>query len=145
MIINRQKATRLPKCCISAIVATALFVTSAEAAVLTNIEGTILVDHGNGFKPVAGSALVVPGDRVHAANGATSVLYENNCSEKVGPNQTVLVLAEPPACSLKDGVIANDTTSDFTADVFTAGSLLAFGGGVAAALASSGHGSSVSP
>ncbi len=140
MIIEQRKATQLVICCISAIVAVCMFGTGAKAAMLTNIEGTILVNQGNGFKPVVEAALLNPGDRIHADNGAAFVVYENNCSEKVGPHQTVLVLAEPPVCSLKDGAVASDVSEPavLPGDAIAAGSLLAFGGGVAAALANSG-------
>ncbi len=147
MIIDLAKATTLPKCCISAIVTAALLVTGAEAAQLTNIQGAVLVDHGNGFIPVAGPVLLAPGDRVHAAAGVAYVVYDNNCSQKVAANQTVAVLAAPPACDLKDGVIANEA-SPFPADALAVGGMLAVGG-VAAALASSGNtstsGTSASP
>jgi hypothetical protein len=124
-----------------------VLVTNAPGAALTNVEGSVQVDHGNGFKPVTEPVLLVPGDRVFGNTGAASFLYEDNCFEKMKPNQMVIVLAEPPACSLKDGGIANapSDSPDLPADAFTAASLLAFGGGVAAALANSGTGSSVSP
>ena len=144
MTIDRLKGTRLPKCCILAIVATIFGFTTTDGAQLTIIEGLVQIDHGNGFKPVVGSALALPGDRVRTGTGAAYLVYENNCSEKIGPGQTLVVLAVPPACSLKDGAIESDA-SILPADAFTAGSLVAFGGGVAAALASSGTGSSVSP
>src|SRR5208337_3216909 len=89
----------------------ALFAVGVQAALLTNIEGVILVNHGDGFKPVAEAASLVAGDRIRADAGSADVQYENGCSMKVGPNQTVVVLFTPPACGgggLKDGVSAGE-------------------------------------
>ncbi len=99
---NRIKAVRA---LISAAAVAALFATQAEAAVLTNVEGAVSVNHGNGYSPAGTGAALVPGDRVRTAKGSANIVYENGCSQRVEPNQIVAVLASPPPCdgaSLKD-------------------------------------------
>jgi hypothetical protein len=104
----------------------------AEAALLTNVEGAVFVNRGDGFKPVFGAVPIVAGDRVRAAAGSAVVVYDNGCSQKVGPNQTVLVYFASPCVSdggLRDGTSASDPSA--------AAALLAGGVGLAVGLATS--------
>ena len=120
----------------------ALLAAGAQAALLTNIDGVILVNHGDGFKPVAEGASLEAGDRVRADAGSADVLYENGCSMKVAHKQTVVVLFMPPACrqgGLKDGVSAPDGSAfSLPSEVIGAGVVLG-GDGLAVALSSSGN------
>lgn len=77
----------------------ALLAATAQAAVLTNIEGAVQVNHGDGFKPVAAGAALAPGDRVRVTAGSAAVLYENGCSMRVRPKRIVVVLSVPPVCA----------------------------------------------
>jgi hypothetical protein len=119
----------------------ALLAAGAQAASLANIDGVILVNHGNGFKPVAEGAALASGDRVRAAAGSADVLYENGCSTKVAHKRTVVVLFTPPACgqrSLKDGVSAGGGSAfSLPPEVIGAGVVLG-GAGLAVALSHSG-------
>ena len=120
----------------------ALLAAGAQAALLTNIDGVILVNHGDGFRPVAEGAILGSGDRVRAEAGSADVLYENGCSMRVTHKQTVVVLFAPPACgqgSLKDGVSAADGSAfGMPSEVIGAGVVLG-GAGLAVALSSSGN------
>jgi hypothetical protein len=97
------KGRRAARAFVSVAVVAALLATSAEAAMLTNVEGAVSVNRGDGFRPTDGGS-VVPGDRIRTGMGSASVVYENGCSMRVGPNQTVAVLASAPTCTggLKD-------------------------------------------
>jgi hypothetical protein len=92
------KQGRAGRAIVSVAVIAALLATSAEAAMLTNVEGAVSVNRGDGFRPTEGGS-VVSGDRIRTGMGSASVVYENGCSMRIGPNQTVAVLASPPACA----------------------------------------------
>ena len=115
--------------------------TSAEGALLTNIQGAVFVNSGNGFIPVTAGTSVNPGARIRVGAGAAEIFYENGCSQKVGSDQMVMVPSAPPcAGSLKDGGdTAAVASSDFTLpDTVTAGALLAAGAGLAIGIANEG-------
>ncbi|MFZ1109166.1 MAG: hypothetical protein WAN43_12600 [Rhodomicrobium sp.] len=104
IIKNGRRAARV---LVSAVAVAALLATSAEAAMLANVEGSVSVNRGDGFRPTDGGS-VVPGDRIRTGAGSASIVYENGCSTRIGPNQTVVVLSSPPGCNagLKDGEVA---------------------------------------
>ncbi len=91
----------------SAVVVASLFATNVEAVTLSNVEGAVSVNRGDGFQPASIGSTLSSGDRVRAsASGSANIVYENGCSARVAPNQVVAVLAAPPVCqgaSLKDG------------------------------------------
>jgi hypothetical protein len=128
IIIGRRAARSL----VSAAVITALLATGAEAAMLTNVEGSVSLNRGDGYRPTGGGG-VVPGDRVRTVAGSASIVYENGCSTWVGPHQTVAVLASPPPCAggAKDGGVA---APDLGAPPLLVGGLLV-GGAVGLAIA----------
>ena len=74
---------------------------------LSNVEGTVFVNHGDGFQPASTGTALSSGDRVRVgSSGAVNIVYENGCSTRVGPSQVAVVLATPPSCQgarLKDG------------------------------------------
>lgn len=78
-------------------VACALVIASnAQAARLTDIEGTVLVNTGEGFQEVAGKTVVSAGDRVLVrGKGGAQIDYGSGCMIKVLANQTVVVAAGP--------------------------------------------------
>lgn len=92
-----------------------LTLASAEAALLTGVEGPVSVSHGNGFKPANGASQLAPGDRVRTGDGTATIVYDNGCVVKVGPHQVVAVLYTPPACNgaggLKDGAVVDNGIS----------------------------------
>ncbi|MGO9545791.1 MAG: hypothetical protein ACLPPF_13505 [Rhodomicrobium sp.] len=123
---------------ISICVLAALTIASAQAATLSDVEGAVSVNRGSGFKPVMNGAALGPGDRVRTEAGSASIVYENGCTARVGPNQLLVVLSTPPACTgggLKDGPVAYAGPPDGS---FIAGGLVIAGGaGLAVALANS--------
>jgi hypothetical protein len=102
-----MKSGRMARAYVSAAVIAALFATNAAAVTLSNVEGTVSVNRGDGFQPASIGTALSSGDRVRAsASGSANIVYENCCSTRVGPSQVAVVLATPPACqgaSLKDG------------------------------------------
>ncbi len=130
----------------SAAIVTALFATNVEAVTLSNVEGAVTVNRGDGFQPASIGTTLSPGDRVRApAGGSVNIVYDNGCSTRVGPHQVVAVLSSPPSCqgaslngpALAPTGFANDT-------LLAAGMVVGTGVGVAAALANTST-SSVSP
>jgi hypothetical protein len=83
---------------VSSLIILPLIVTGAEAAVLANVHGSVIVNRGEGFQPAQAGTSVVPGDRVRVNEGSADILYENGCSVKIGAGQMVAVLHTPPAC-----------------------------------------------
>ncbi len=124
-----------------------MLATSAQAALLINVEGAVSINRGDGYRPVAeNGAPLVAGDRVRSGLGSADIVYENGCSQKVGPNQTMIVLSPAPACNvgLKDGASVSEGGGVST-EVVVLGGLVA-GGAVGLGLALSNSTShSVSP
>src|SRR5438105_2406372 len=98
---------------ISISVIAALMAGSAQAVVLSSVEGVVSVSHGGGFGPALSGASVAPGDRIRTGDGSVSIVYENGCAANVGPHRLVAVAYAAPGCSsggsLKDGVVVADT------------------------------------
>jgi hypothetical protein len=85
---------------IFSVVSTFMIASSAQAARLTDIEGTVLVNTGEGFQEVIGKTTVSPGDRVLVrGKGGAQIDYGAGCITKVLDNQTVVVAAKP-ACNI---------------------------------------------
>jgi hypothetical protein len=81
---------------IAAIVSTSMIVSSAQAARLTEIQGTVLVNTGDGFWEVKGAATVSAGDRVLVrGKGGAHIDYGSGCIVRVSANQTVVVASQP--------------------------------------------------
>jgi hypothetical protein len=115
----------------------ALTLSSAQAALLGDVSGAVSVSYGGGFKPVAGSVNVGPGDRVRTGDGSATITYPNGCTVRVGPHQVVAVLANPPVCN--GAAIYDDPTGA------ALGGLLIAGGIAGAIAASNNNGQPASP
>ncbi len=111
----------------------ALMASSAEAALVTNIQGAVSVNSGDGYRPAENATVVAPGDRVRTGDGSADITYENGCTVKIGPGQTAIVLYAAPVCDggLKDGAAADTGIS--TGTLLVGG--LVVGGAVAGAIA----------
>jgi hypothetical protein len=112
----------------------ALLTASAEAALLSNVQGDVTINRGDGFKPASGGAVVSPGDRIRVASGSADIVYENGCAVKVAGGQVVAVQYSGPSCGgssggggggLKDGV------SETPVMLYVGGGLLLAGGAAA--------------
>ena len=112
----------------------ALTVSSAQAAVLTNIQGGVAINAGGGFTPVVSPTNVGPGERIRTGDGSADIVYDNGQTVHVGPNQVVLVSNLPPSPpsssggGLKDQVVEEGIPTEF----LVLGGL--FAGGTAAAI-----------
>jgi hypothetical protein len=110
---------------IAIVLSATLAVSGAQAALLTNIQGTVTVNHGYGYEPAGVGGPVGPGDRVHAGEGSADIVYENGSTVSVRSGQTVIVQSTAPASA------AGSQTQD--AQTYVAGGMLV-SGGVAAAI-----------
>ncbi len=88
----------MPRKTISILLIAAQMVTSAQAVTLSDVQGIVSADRGKGFQHVAIGAQLGPGDRIRTGEGSVSVVYENGCASRVGPNQLVVVPSSPPPC-----------------------------------------------
>jgi hypothetical protein len=105
-----------------------LITSNAEAALLTNIQGFVTLNHGDGFQPAMPQAVILPGDRVRTGQGSADLVYDNGCVVKIGPGQMVAVLNTAPVCS--DGGSKDGGTGISTGTLLVGGLLV--GGGIAA-------------
>jgi hypothetical protein len=133
---------------ISSLLIAPLIVTGAEAARLS-IQGSVIVDRGDGFQPVQGESAgyawvvpVAPGDRIRVNSGFAEIAYDNGCVVKIGPGQMAAVLYTPPVCrgeitssaSLSSSSSSSSGTSTMTYVYIGGGLLLAGGIGAGAVL-----------
>ncbi len=75
----------------------AIVSSSAQSAQLINIQGDVLVNKGDGYKPVIYNVVVSPGDRVLVVEGSVEIVYENGFIQTLGHGQVALVVANPAA------------------------------------------------
>ncbi len=123
---------------LSAVLASVMLTVPVNAALLTNVQGTVTVNRGAGFAPASGGSIIAPGDRVRVAEGSAEIVYDNGCVVKLGPGQVVAVLYTPPAC--QSGTGGDDTA------VYVAGGGLLLGGAIAGGiLLSQGNHKAASP
>jgi len=81
---------------ILAVVFTCTFTPALQAARLTEVEGNVLVNKGDGFWEVNGATAVSAGDRVLVrGKGAAKIDYGNGCMKKISANQTTVVTSKP--------------------------------------------------
>ena len=129
-------------------VAIAALATNVGAVTLSNVEGVVSVNCGDGFQSASIGTTLSAGDRVRVgASGSANIVYENGCAARVGPSQVVAVLATPPVCqgaSMKDGPAFAPV---FAPDPLLAGALVVGAGvGLAVALSNNNNNNnSVSP
>ncbi len=80
---------------IVAAASTLFLASSTQAALLTHVEGTVMVNKGEGFWKVARSTMVSAGDRVLVrGKGGAQIDYGDGCIMRVSSNQTIMVKAE---------------------------------------------------
>lgn len=107
-----------------------LLLTAVQAAQL-NVEGTVLVNKGDGFRPVPSGTEVNAGDRVRVVQGSARIVYANCYAVSLQTGQMALVLSNPPAgnCGLlSTGGSLKDVPVDNT--YLFVGGALAVGGGI---------------
>lgn len=95
---------------VAALTGMAMSVT-CSAATVQNVSGTVLLNQGDGFKPVSGSSQVKVGDRVMARAGSSAeIVYADGCVAKVQPGAVATIqsasmidLVEVSPCALANG------------------------------------------
>ena len=92
----RNKINRMPRPILSAALIAMIFSTNVQAAVLSDLQGPVSVNHGNGFRPSSKGSPLAPGDRVRTGDGFAVVQYDGGCSTRIGPRQVAMVYSTPP-------------------------------------------------
>jgi hypothetical protein len=93
-----------------------LMISSAQAALLTNVDGTVMVNKGEGFWQVSGITVVNAGDRVLVrGEGGAQIDYGDGCITKVGANQGAVVTSDPRCDEV--ALFSNTETSGSLKDV----------------------------
>jgi hypothetical protein len=81
---------------ILAVVFTCTIAPAIQAARLTEVEGNVLVNKGDGFWEVNNATPVSAGDRVLVrGKGTAKIDYGNGCVKKISANQTTVVTSKP--------------------------------------------------
>ena len=94
----RYKTDRARRPFFSAALMAVLLATNAQAADVSEMQGTVWTSRGFGFRPVSEGSVLAPGDRARTGDGSVVIRYENGCSTKLGPRQMAVVLLAPPRC-----------------------------------------------
>jgi len=109
----------------------------ALAATVNTTSGQVLLNHGEGYKLVAGSAQGDVGDTVVAnPGGSAQIVYPDGCVVEVVPGAVTTIAAQSP-CTSAGGMGPSVTT-------FAIGAVIV-GGGVGAALLLQNKDKSASP
>jgi hypothetical protein len=131
----------------SGLAVVAVFASSASAAMVTDIQGDVLINRGVGFVAVKEPVEVAPGDLVLVrADGSARLDFGPGCGIAVKPGQIVRVSAKP-TCQQAQGKGGNsDTTTTTggsipTSTLVIGGLAVAGGAGFAIGLAGGGGGS----
>ncbi len=79
-----------------AVVITCTIASAAHAARLTEVDGNVLVNKGEGFLEVNGATAVSAGDRILVrGKGTAKIDYGDGCVKKISANQTAVVTSKP--------------------------------------------------
>ena len=89
---------------LAALVGMAASVT-CSAATIQSVSGTVLLNQGDGFKPISGQAQAKVGDRIMARAGSSAdIVYADGCRVKVQPGAVTTIqgdiLLETSPCGL---------------------------------------------
>lgn len=141
-----QKEEGFVRRAISVALISGIMLSTAQAAHLADVQGTVLVDYGLGFHAVAGNAALGPGDRVRAEHGSAVIVYDGCNAVPVAPGQTVAVVWNPPCSKMGFSEHSGTGFSELPASTYVLGGVAIAGGvGLAVALSSSSNGSPASP
>lgn len=75
----------------------------AGAASLSGVQGEVLVDAGQGPKPVTGAANLGVGNTVIAQNGSAKLTYPDGCAVNIDPGASVTIGEKSP-CAAQAGI-----------------------------------------
>jgi hypothetical protein len=117
------------------------FGATAHAATVVPGQGIVMVNHGQGYQQVVGSADANPGATVVVGpGGSAQVVYADGCTVPVEPGSVVVIAPQPPC--LTTGAI--DPSPGISGTTLAVGAV-AVGGGAAALLLLSRKNKSASP
>jgi hypothetical protein len=112
---------------------------SAIAATLDSVQGTVQVNSGAGFHKVAGAAQVAPGASIMADPGSSAqILYSDGCRIPVRPGSVAVVAPISPCAQGQAGPGEGPPTDNTTYSLLAAGAVI--GGSVGAGVWSSQRG-----
>jgi hypothetical protein len=124
---------------ICAVITTFSVNTSAIAATLDSVQGTVQVNSGAGFHKVSGAAQVAAGASIMADPGASAqILYSDGCRIPVRPGSVAVVAPISPCALGQAGPGEGPQTDNTTYDLLAAGVVI--GGAVGAGVWSSQRG-----
>jgi hypothetical protein len=105
--------------------------TSAIAATLDAVQGTVQVNSGAGFHKVSGAAQVAAGASIMADPGSSAqILYSDGCRIPVGPGSVAVVAPISPCAQGQAAPGQGPQTENATYDLLAAGVVI--GGAVGA-------------
>lgn len=134
---------------LSHIAVAGLFILAApgtRAATLEALQGTVLVDRGNGFGIVNGPTYLNPGDSVIAnPGGSAQIVYSDGCRIAVQPGDVVPAQSVSPCANGGSSPAAQESKSDESGGgginsttLLVGGAVVGIGAGAAALLLSGG-------
>lgn len=133
-----------------------LMVSSAEAALLTNMSGTVMLNRGDGFFEINAPTTVKPGDRILVrGEGGVMIDYGEGCVMRV-PAYGSTVVKSKPKCeteaigttssisgsSFKDAPVVAPVEAGLDREMLVVGGLVVAGGAAAVAAFEDGDGGS---
>jgi hypothetical protein len=79
--------------CFLVLAATLAIALGAQAAHLDNVQGTVLVNRGSGFRAAGQDVELNPGDRVKVVSGTADIVYDHCRTVTVSRGQIILVVS----------------------------------------------------
>lgn len=71
----------------------------ASAASLSGVQGEVLVNAGQGLKPVTGAANLKAGDIVIAQKGSAKLIYPDGCTINIDPGASATISEKSPCAA----------------------------------------------
>ena len=122
----------------TALIMMSFFTASAHAALLTNIQGPVSVNRGNGFQRVTAPTQVQPGDRVMVGNnGKAEIFYDSVCFNNLDAGKTIIVPQGVP-CNTQAAAGQAASAGGIGSTALVVGGVVLVAGGVGLAIANSG-------
>jgi hypothetical protein len=130
-------------CCLSQVGA-------AGAASLSGVQGEVLVNAGQGLKPVTGAANLKAGDIVIAQKGSAKLIYPDGCTINIDPGASATISEKSPCAaqaSTQTGQVAAaaPAAAGLSTTALVVGGLAIAGGVALAASQKDGNKKSASP
>jgi hypothetical protein len=89
----------------SAVVASIFLCSPSWSATVEVVKGGVLINRGEGFRPVTGAAEARSGDQVMASpDGSARIIYADGCPIPVNPGAVITVSAKSPCTAFAQRV-----------------------------------------